>query len=150
VGVPHTEVRFDFTPLGSAPRVLQTPAPAEEGRALTTGQEWLVDVSGCDPERLRSQPALAALFEELVVTLGLHVLGQPQWHVFPGPAGVTGLALLAESHLAVHTFPEHGFAALNLYCCRVRPRPDFERLVVRHLGAQARASVRELQRGVAS
>ena len=107
-----------------------------------------MDASGCDPERLRSQAALAALFEELVVTLGLHVLGQPQWNVFPGPAGITGLALLAESHLAVHTFPEHGFAALNVYCCRTRPRPDFEALVARHLGPGTRAAVRELARGV--
>ena len=106
-----------------------------------------MDVSGAAPERLRSQVSLAALFEELVVTLQLHVIGQPQWHVFPGPAGITGLALLAESHLAVHTFPEHGFAALNVYCCRTRARPDFETLVQQHLGAGARAQVRELRRG---
>ena len=127
--------------------MVQTPT-CGGGTTLTTGQEWLVDVSGADPERLRSQASLAALFEELVVTLQLHVIGQPQWHVFPGPAGVTGLALLAESHLAVHTFPEHGFAALNVYCCRTRARPDFEALVQRHLGLDARALVRELSRGV--
>ena len=132
---------------GQPRRVVEAPT-CGGGTALTTGQEWLVDVSGADAECLRSQAALAALFEELVVTLGLHVLGQPQWHVFPGPAGITGLALLAESHLAVHTFPEHGFAALNVYCCRTRPRPDFAQLVQRHLGAGARVAVRELARGV--
>jgi S-adenosylmethionine decarboxylase len=106
-----------------------------------------VDVSGCPPERLKEPGVLAALFEELVVLLELKVVGQPQWHVFPEPGGVTGLALLAESHLAVHTFPEHGFAALNVYCCRPRSRPDFEALVRRHLGA-ASCRVRELPRGV--
>jgi S-adenosylmethionine decarboxylase len=118
-----------------------------EDSTLTTGQEWLVDASGCAPERLRDRAALAALFEELIVLLGLKVVGQPQWHVFPAPGGVTGLALLAESHLAIHTFPENGFAALNVYCCRTRPRPDFEAMVARHLGAQG-CSVRELARGV--
>jgi S-adenosylmethionine decarboxylase len=118
-----------------------------EDRKLTTGQEWLVDASGCAPERLKDQAALAALFEELIVLLGLKVVGQPQWHVFPGPGGITGLALLAESHLAIHTFPENGFAALNLYCCRTRPRPDFEGMVARHLGATS-SHVRELARGV--
>jgi S-adenosylmethionine decarboxylase len=117
------------------------------GRTLTTGQEWLVDVSGCPPERLKDTGVLAALFEELIVLLGLKVVGQPQWHVFPEPGGITGLTLLAESHLAVHTFPEHGFAALNVYCCRPRQRPDFEALLARHLGA-ASCSVRELARGV--
>ena len=58
-----------------------------------------------------------------------------------------GLALLAESHLAIHTFPEHGFAALNVYCCRERVSPDFEALGARYLGA-ASCQVRELKRGV--
>jgi S-adenosylmethionine decarboxylase len=106
-----------------------------------------VDASGCTPERLKDRAALAALFEELVVLLELRVVGQPQWHVFPEPGGITGLALLAESHLAIHTFPEYGFAALNVYCCRTRPRPDFEALVARFLGARG-CSVRELSRGV--
>jgi S-adenosylmethionine decarboxylase len=120
----------------------------EGGRKLTTGQEWLVDVSGCLPEHLKSPGALAALFEELIVRLELKVVGQPQWHVFPEPGGITGLTLLAESHLGIHTFPEHGFAALNVYCCRPRARPDFEALLARHLGA-ASCRVRELPRGVA-
>jgi S-adenosylmethionine decarboxylase len=106
-----------------------------------------VDARGCQAERLKDARALAALFEELVVLLELKVVGQPQWHVFPEPGGVTGLALLAESHLAVHTFPEHGFAALNVYCCRPRSCPDFEALLARHLGA-ASCRVRELPRGV--
>ena len=114
---------------------------------MTTGQEWLVDASGCAPERLKDAPALAALFEALVVALDLKVVGQPQWHVFPEPGGITGLALLAESHLAIHTFPEHGFAALNVYCCRTRACPDFTALAARYLGATS-CSVRELSRGV--
>ena len=106
-----------------------------------------MDAHGCEPARLRDAAALGALFEALVVGLELRVVGAPQWHTFPGPGGVTGLALLAESHLAVHTFPEHGFAALNVYCCRPRVQPDFQALVQQHLGAGARAQVRELKRG---
>lgn len=120
---------------------------AREEVPLTTGQEWLVDARGCSPEHLKDARRLAALFETLIVLLDLKVVGQPQWHVFPEPGGVTGLALLAESHLAIHTFPETGFAALNVYCCRPRVRPDFEALLVRHLGA-AGCAVRELPRGV--
>jgi S-adenosylmethionine decarboxylase len=118
-----------------------------EDWTLTTGQEWLVDVSGCSPEQLKSLAVLAALFEELIVQMELKVVGQPQWHVFPEPGGITGLTLLAESHLSIHTFPEHGFAALNVYCCRKRVRPDFAALLARHLGAQS-CDVRELARGV--
>jgi S-adenosylmethionine decarboxylase len=87
---------------------------------LQLGQEWLVDASGCDVQALRDVRVLAGLFEELVVALQLSVVGTPQWHTFPAPGGVTGLALLSESHLAIHTFPEHGYAALSVYSCRTR------------------------------
>lgn len=109
------------------------------------GQEWLVDASGCAPAALKDVRVLAGLFEELVVTLGLSVVGTPQWHVFPAPGGVTGLALLSESHLAIHTFPEHGYAALSIYSCSPRPALDFPALLARHLKA-ASVTVRTVGR----
>ncbi len=108
----------------------------------------MIDAEGCDPDLLRDPGALAAVFEELVVTMGLQVLGTPQWHRFPAPGGVTGLALLSESHLTIHTFPEHGFAALNVYCCRPRTPADFGAVLTRQLGASS-CTVRELPRGSA-
>jgi S-adenosylmethionine decarboxylase len=94
---------------------------------IPTGTEWVVDAHGCDPETLRSPDALKAVFDRVVRELGLSAAGDPVWCVFPGEGGVTGLLLLTESHLACHTFPERGFAAFNLYCCRPRaewPWPD--------------------------
>src|SRR5262245_12823152 len=91
---------------------MATPPPTVPPPA---GVEWVVDAFGCDPDRLRG------LCEEVLARLDLRPVGPPLWHAFPGPGGVTGLYLLAESHLAVHTFPEHGLATLNLYCCRPRP-----------------------------
>jgi S-adenosylmethionine decarboxylase len=99
------------------------------------GQEWLIDASGCDAGALKDARVLAGLFEELVVALKLSVVGAPQWHVFPEPGGVTGLALLSESHLAIHTFPEHRYAALSVYSCRPRAPLDFTALLERHLKA---------------
>lgn len=109
------------------------------------GQEWILDASGCDVGALTEVRVLASLFEELVVGLELSVVGSPQWHVFPAPGGVTGLALLSESHLAIHTFPEHGYAALSVYSCSARAPLDFTTLLKRHLGARA-VTVRTLAR----
>ena len=39
------------------------------------------------------------------------------FHTFPAPGGVTGVVLLAESHLAVHTWPELGAVTLDVYVC---------------------------------
>jgi S-adenosylmethionine decarboxylase len=110
------------------------------------GTEWIVEAFGCDPGRLADPEALRALFDRAVSELSLRPVEPALWHVFPGePGGVTGLLLLAESHLTVHTFPESGFAALNLYCCRPRDAWPFEDRLRELLNAE-RVSVRELRR----
>ena len=112
---------------------------------LTVGTEWLVEASGCDAEALGDVERLRAVFARAVGELGLLVVGSPQWHKFPGPGGVTGLALLTESHLACHTYPEFGVATFNLYCCRERPEWPWEERLRELLGA-ASVSVRQLSR----
>ena len=110
-----------------------------------SGCEWVVEAHGCDAAMLRDQARLAAVFDRMILDLDLHPVEPPLWHEFPGPGGFTGFALLAESHLACHTFPEHGSACLNLFCCRPRPRWDFEGQLKLLLGA-ARVEVRHLTR----
>lgn len=113
---------------------------------VPSGSAWLVDAFGCDPERLRCTALLEDLFRRVVDDLGLHPLGPTRWHAFPDPGGVTGFLLLSESHLSVHTFPERGFAAIDLYCCRPRPVWDFPRELATRLHA-SRVTVREVARG---
>jgi S-adenosylmethionine decarboxylase len=113
---------------------------------MNVGTEWLVDAEGCSAELLRNVETVQSLCDEVIADLGLRVVGEPMWHQFPQPGGVTGLYLLTESHLACHTFPETGLATFNLYCCR--PRPPFaweERL--RALLNASRVTVRTAARG---
>ncbi len=88
---------------------------------MIVGTEWLIEAFDCDPRELRSVESIQFLFARIIGDLGLKVLGEPQWHKFDGGGGVTGLAMLTESHLACHTYPEFGTATFNLYCCRSRP-----------------------------
>lgn len=110
-----------------------------------TGREWIVEAHGCDPASLRDERALASLFEAIVTDLALRPVRPPLWHAFPGAGGITGLLLLAESHLACHTFPEHGSICLNLFCCKLRPDWDFDHELAERLGAR-RVSVRRVDR----
>ncbi len=116
------------------------------GAAAAPGVEWIVEAFGCRPEALRSEAALRALFDRAVAELALKPLSPPAFHLFPPPGGITGVLLLSESHLTCHTFPETGYAALNLYCCRPRPRWDFAARCLELLGAE-RTQVFEVRRG---
>lgn len=112
---------------------------------LTVGTEWLIEASGCDAVALRDVGRLRAVFARAVAELGLRVLGEPQWHKFDGEGGVTGLAMLTESHLACHTYPEFRVATFNLYCCRERPEWPWAARLAEMIGA-TEVSVRSLSR----
>ena len=112
---------------------------------MIVGTEWLVEATGCNPENLRDEALLCGLFDRVVNDLGLKVI-DAVWHKFPGEAGVTGLVALTESHLACHTYPEHGTATFNLYCCRTRPEWDWKSNLTNELNART-VTVRKIERG---
>ena len=107
--------------------------------------EWLIDAHRCDPQALADLSKMQSVCDRAVRELGLHVVGEPRWHQFPPPGGVTGLYLLSESHLSCHTFPEHGLATFNLYCCRLLDQWPWEQRLADMIAARqvvARAVVR--------
>ena len=103
---------------------------------MIVGTEWLVDASGCRAEALCEVEVLRGLFDRIIRELNLQVVGEQMWHRFPSPGGVTGLALLTESHLACHTYPEFQTATINLYCCRERPAWPWAERLAEMLGAE--------------
>jgi S-adenosylmethionine decarboxylase len=110
-----------------------------------SGIEWVVEAFGCSSQSLRDPAVLQDLFSGIIREMKLRPVGDTQWHQFPGSGGITGLCLLAGSHLACHTFPEHGSLCLNLFCCVPRAESDFE-TVLRQLFDAHSVSIRRLQR----
>lgn len=88
------------------------------------GLHLTADLRGCDPTRpaMVDPEALRALCLQATRRAGLQAVGE-LFHRFAlapgasGPAGITGVVLLAESHLAVHTWPEIGAVTLDVYVC---------------------------------
>lgn len=114
---------------------------------MTVGSEVLVDAIGCDAEALRSLSVAKALLEAVRHRLELRVVGAPLWHQFGGEGGVTGVYLLTESHLCIHTYPEHRTATLNLYCCRPRPAFPWDEELAKAFGA-TRVDIRIVDRAI--
>lgn len=110
-----------------------------------TGREWIVDAHGCDAESLKDRARLEGLFATLIELLGLNPVEPQQWHQFPEPGGLTGFVILAESHLACHTFPEHGSMCLSLFCCKPRPEFNWVALLAQEFGAVS-VRVRRMER----
>src|SRR5262245_15000966 len=102
---------------------------------MSLGTEWLIDATGCDADALADVDRLRAVFDRAIKDLDLHVVGEIAWAKFSEPGGVSGLALLSESHLTCHTYPEFRAATFNRYCCRNRTGWPWEKMLKEMLGA---------------
>jgi len=112
---------------------------------MIVGTEWLIEANGCDADALRDEALIRLVLTSVIDDLGLKSIGDV-WYKFPGEAGVTGMIALTESHLACHTYPEHGTATFNLYCCRTRPEWNWHERISVLLGATS-VNVTKIERG---
>ncbi len=79
------------------------------------GEHYLVDLHGCDVETIsRVDPARKVLLHA-AHGCGATVVGD-RFHQFE-PIGVSGVVLIAESHFSMHTWPEDGFVAVDIFTC---------------------------------
>lgn len=84
------------------------------------GTQWLGDFAHCkcDPAFLQFATTLEHASASIITAADLQIMGR-SFHQF-SPQGATGLFLLAESHLAIHTWPEYASVAIDLSVCNVK------------------------------
>ena len=82
----------------------------------------LYDVQ-CDADFMVNADRLRAHCLKLVEDAGLTSVGD-FFHQFDGGGGVTGMVVLAESHMSVHTWPEKGYAACDVFTCGPQTLPE--------------------------
>lgn len=79
------------------------------------GTHLLLELNECDSGLLDELGLIEAAMVDAAREAGASILGQ-SFHKFT-PRGVTGIVAIAESHLAIHTWPEHGYAAVDIFTC---------------------------------
>src|SRR5512139_478501 len=110
------------------------------------GRQIVVEYYGCAPEVLNNVALIKRSMRDAAIASGATVV-QEAFHLF-NPHGVSGVVVIAESHLAIHTWPEYGYAAVDLFTCGEDVSPD---IAFEHLKAQLEAtsfSAMEMKRGI--
>jgi spermidine synthase len=109
------------------------------------GRHLLVELYGCPSGLLDDARHLEDSLRQAAHQAGARVL-EAVFHCF-SPHGVTGVLLIQESHLAIHTWPEHGFAAADLFTCGKQLDPWSAYGVLKERLQAARSTAMELGRG---
>jgi S-adenosylmethionine decarboxylase proenzyme len=109
------------------------------------GHHVLTEFYGCKPEILDDLKEIKSLMEQAALFSGATIIDS-RFHRF-NPYGISGVVIIAESHFAIHTWPEFNYASIDIYTCgtTVDPWKAYEYLKA-HLRPQTDTKL-ELLRG---
>ncbi len=89
---------------------------------LMVGKHCILELYDCDQNKLNDEA-----FIRTTITTSTKVAGATLIHLITHqftPCGITGLALLAESHISIHTWPEINYAAIDVFTCGRHTKPE--------------------------
>ncbi|MBI2958553.1 MAG: adenosylmethionine decarboxylase [Chloroflexi bacterium] len=110
------------------------------------GYHLLLEMKDCNRELLNDPGRLERLLVDAANQAGATVV-QKAFHHF-NPHGVSGVVIIAESHLFIHTWPEHGYAAVDIFTCGDTVRADKAAEWLADKMGTTNFSMIELRRGV--
>ncbi len=110
------------------------------------GRHILAEVYGCEPNLINDPEIVEKVMVAAALTSGAEVR-EVIFHKF-SPQGVSGVVVISESHLAIHTWPELGYAAVDVFTCGDRVDPwGACNYIVQHFKAE-RVTAVETKRGL--
>lgn len=109
------------------------------------GRQTLLELYGCDPAVLATPHRVREIMLE-ACRLARATIVTDTFHAF-SPHGVSGVVVIAESHVAIHTWPEHGYAAVDVFTCGKTIQPDAIRRHLEEQFAASKVTSVELKRG---
>ncbi len=110
------------------------------------GHHYIVEASGCDPKVIGNVEQV-----QQILVKAAEIAGASVWSIscskFP-PSGVSGVVVISESHISTHTWPEMGYAALDIYTCGTRVKPEKGVIyAIEAFGAET-SHITEITRGI--
>ena len=102
--------------------VAPSPSPATAAITDAVGKHCILELYDCDSAKLNDEAFLREAITTAAQRAGATLLNLITHHF--EPQGVTGLALLAESHISIHTWPESGYAAVDVFTCGDHTMPE--------------------------
>jgi S-adenosylmethionine decarboxylase proenzyme len=105
----------------------------------------LVELHDCNREVLDNTDTIRDVMLKAAIDCGAVVLGS-QFHHF-NPQGVSGVVVIAESHISIHTWPEYGYAAVDVFTCGTAVNPEIAAGVLIEKLEAKNHSLMEVQRG---
>jgi S-adenosylmethionine decarboxylase len=112
----------------------------------TMGRHVISELWGCNTEKLNDMKFIEETFVDAALRSGAEIR-EVAFHKF-APHGVSGVVIISESHLTIHSFPEHGYASIDVYTCGDRIDPNVAaNYIAEALEADTRENV-ELPRGM--
>ncbi|HUV31858.1 MAG TPA: adenosylmethionine decarboxylase [Acidobacteriota bacterium] len=114
----------------------------------TLGRHLIVEYSECDRAVLDDEHLIEEYMNEAVRQSGATAVGSV-FHRY-SPQGVSGVVVIAESHISVHTWPEYGYAAVDFFTCGDSVDPYKAHEYIREMLGSKHPAVSELKRGIPS
>ncbi|RFU61971.1 adenosylmethionine decarboxylase [Bacillus sp. V59.32b] len=111
----------------------------------TMGRHVISELWGCDFEKLNDIELIERTFVDAALKSGAEVR-EVAFHKF-APQGVSGVVIISESHLTIHSFPEHGYASIDVYTCGDLDPNIAADYIAQALNAETRENI-ELPRGM--
>jgi S-adenosylmethionine decarboxylase proenzyme len=109
------------------------------------GRHILAEFFECDKDILNDAQLVEAYMKRAAIECGATIVSST-FHTF-NPHGVSGVVVIAESHLAIHTWPEYGYAAIDVFTCGETVNPAIAKQVLKNYLRSESVSIIEVKRG---
>ena len=110
------------------------------------GRQILVEFYDCDSDILNNKKLINRYLNEAVEKSGATIVAST-FHTF-SPFGVSGVVVIAESHVSIHTWPEYGYAAVDIFTCGETIEPWVIHDYLKENLKSKNSSTMELKRGM--